>query len=929
MDWISNSGSSHKIFWITGMAGTGKTAIMRTISDHLDEKSLLGASFFISRYAALRRNPHHVVRTILHQLAHSCQELRPVVCNALRSDNLPLDHARDVETYDFTGLLEQVSVNAINPIFLVLDALNECDYGDKTSTHGGEYLLDWLQLVQDYMPHLRLILSSRPLHSWMSDPYRVGPRFKMLDRLQADADIRLFLDHHLREIAHGRPELLASEWPPHGAVDDLARLSGGLFICASTLVKHIADPACLPTQQLRSLMKSTATVRRTSNAFSEIDHLYRHILDSAVLSPRARAEGLQLRPSRVRTLLGTLLVLQEPLPVSILAQILGRVPAELANEFMCLSSVLLVPGVQSMEPVQMIHMSFGEFLLDHSRCKDRRFFIDQSYYHDLVASPCVESNLCEATSSLDDYAHQFWMYHLERAPLATSNKAIITCQDVLDQQPLDVATKIRALSCLSQVLRSCSQRGGDWHDLWRSIDILGELLSLRGPWHPDRADALYQLAVALLRGFEMSGDATMISKAIGHLQESLTLRPIGHRDRALSLRELANATHAFFTITHQVSLLSVAEGLSRGAVKLCSLAQRERTEFALAYESLGTVLRSRFDQYGNMDVLEEASRCYDKVVQLLPPGHPHQGAVLTGLADTLLLRLKIDTISDDPELASIDFKRITGLYHQALQLHSRRHPRRRKTLQSLAQALELGYVLFNDDTAHFEAVERLTEVLEMCPPGHPERMQSLTRLATALLYCLQLNATNHIFLDDLAAFPDSSQLRIGTHMLGVPKREMPNTSLLSILDSRTRRKVSMPVFISEAITMLREVHKLCPHEHPYRITALLNLARALVYHHEMDQSAGYCWLLEEATSLCREALQMSRTGYDALTHRTCLNDLAHVLRMRDTSAYGDSGLTLEADALNAEARALWPEQPALPVEVGFDVDVALRTALGE
>jgi len=47
MDWCDDP-NSKCIFWLNGMAGTGKSTISRTIARELAEKKRLAASFFFT-----------------------------------------------------------------------------------------------------------------------------------------------------------------------------------------------------------------------------------------------------------------------------------------------------------------------------------------------------------------------------------------------------------------------------------------------------------------------------------------------------------------------------------------------------------------------------------------------------------------------------------------------------------------------------------------------------------------------------------------------------------------------------------------------------------------------------------------------------------------------------------------------------------------
>jgi hypothetical protein len=47
-DWATDLEPSKSVFWLGGLAGTGKSAIMRTTCERLAASKLLGASLFVS-----------------------------------------------------------------------------------------------------------------------------------------------------------------------------------------------------------------------------------------------------------------------------------------------------------------------------------------------------------------------------------------------------------------------------------------------------------------------------------------------------------------------------------------------------------------------------------------------------------------------------------------------------------------------------------------------------------------------------------------------------------------------------------------------------------------------------------------------------------------------------------------------------------------
>ena len=74
------------IFWLKGMAGTGKSTIARTVAEDFDADGLLGASFFFKRGEGERGNASRFFTTITLDLVHKVPALVPYVKSAIESE---------------------------------------------------------------------------------------------------------------------------------------------------------------------------------------------------------------------------------------------------------------------------------------------------------------------------------------------------------------------------------------------------------------------------------------------------------------------------------------------------------------------------------------------------------------------------------------------------------------------------------------------------------------------------------------------------------------------------------------------------------------------------------------------------------------------------------------------------------------------------
>ncbi|KAG5807345.1 hypothetical protein H9Q74_003486 [Fusarium xylarioides] len=126
-DWLVND-NSQTIFWLQGMAGTGKSTIARTVAATWDKRRKLGASFFFKRGGGDRGNLSCFYTTIASQLAASFRDLAPSVKAAVDQDQ-SIASCMAEEQFEKLILQPILTLRPINNrvIAIVIDAVDECD----------------------------------------------------------------------------------------------------------------------------------------------------------------------------------------------------------------------------------------------------------------------------------------------------------------------------------------------------------------------------------------------------------------------------------------------------------------------------------------------------------------------------------------------------------------------------------------------------------------------------------------------------------------------------------------------------------------------------------------------------------------------------------------------------------------------------------
>ena len=114
------------IFWLNGMAGTGKSTIVQTVAQSFQEQELLGATFFFKRGEADRGNTKHLISTITRQLVTRHRQLVPDILNAIENN---LNIVSKSLGKQFNKFLYQPLIklcpNQSTTIIIIIDALDE------------------------------------------------------------------------------------------------------------------------------------------------------------------------------------------------------------------------------------------------------------------------------------------------------------------------------------------------------------------------------------------------------------------------------------------------------------------------------------------------------------------------------------------------------------------------------------------------------------------------------------------------------------------------------------------------------------------------------------------------------------------------------------------------------------------------------------
>ena len=388
-----------RIFWLNGLAGTGKSTIAQTFAEMTFADGNLGATFFCSRDVEDRSNLQMIFPTLAFQLAYRYPDFRKELVQVLKT-------RPDVGHDSLCSQMEKLIVGPLKvtniSTLIIIDALDECKDEKPASA-----ILSILSCHVNEIPSVKFFITGRP-ETRIRSGFRLESLVPITEVLKlhevkpeaVDGDIKLFFRTRLSSITKNRSDCDFEDWPTSSDIEILCKKAAGFFIYASTVVKFVEYKNRVPGDQLAqiiSLPRSTTHEGKTG-----IDLLYIQVLEQAVDGVDIDDEEFH---SHLKTVVGAVLLVFNPLSVRALSDLLKV--SGISTTLRSLHSLLLVPDGPE-ERIRAFHKSFPDFLTDPKRCKDNRFYVEPTVHHAEILLSCLGlmkerlagRNICQ----LDDYA---------------------------------------------------------------------------------------------------------------------------------------------------------------------------------------------------------------------------------------------------------------------------------------------------------------------------------------------------------------------------------------------------------------------------------------------------------------------------------------------------------------------------------------------
>jgi hypothetical protein len=448
-EWIHSH--EQQLFWLNGLAGTGKSTIARTIARQCYDQDCLGASFFFSRNSGDVGTAEKFVTSIARQLASRSSALEEAICKSIQQHRDIASHSLSDQWHRLIlQPLSQVNEPHQTSFVIVIDALDECDNNDDIMT-----ILRLLAETQSYMLHLhqhcttsavlQVFLTSRPeapiRQVFYNLPLGIHQDFILHEIQQetVDNDLSLFFTKSFEEIAIHHH--LDADWPGQEVIQQLVNSASGLFIWAATAIRFIHDGNQFAYDRLSTILQSqsTGTMQQKS-----LDKIYLTVLTHSISPNYTEAEKSRYYSS-LRYILGSIVILFSQLPLRSLGTLLGMTSQHIKMILKDFHAILAIPNHSVHETgdshrtqgIRLHHPSFRDFLLDNQRCINPKLLVDERQAHQMLYNNCVrlmsdtlQQDICNlgapgtllqdiASSQVEQYllpelqyACLYWVHHL-------------------------------------------------------------------------------------------------------------------------------------------------------------------------------------------------------------------------------------------------------------------------------------------------------------------------------------------------------------------------------------------------------------------------------------------------------------------------------------------------------------------------------------
>ncbi|KAK3695911.1 hypothetical protein LTR37_018266 [Vermiconidia calcicola] len=230
------------IYWIKGKAGSGKSTLMKMISEEQrtyqmlcewagDDELLFSSFYFWNQGSEMQRSTVGLLRSLLYDILKDRTEMTAIALPNWLPKFMSLDPTLDQMISAILRVIN--SCDARRKVAFMIDGLDEFEGDSSDMTAMAKFLSEMA-----HAPHVKILVFSRPLQ-----PFEVvfqGCLKLVVQDLTAD-DIRLVARETIG--SHSRMADLLEEYPQRAAslMDDIVEKSSGVFLWVRFAISAVLD----------------------------------------------------------------------------------------------------------------------------------------------------------------------------------------------------------------------------------------------------------------------------------------------------------------------------------------------------------------------------------------------------------------------------------------------------------------------------------------------------------------------------------------------------------------------------------------------------------------------------------------------------------------------------------------------------------------
>ena len=377
--WARTHSETKNCWWITGKPAVGKSTIGAKVAETFEDEKSLYAQYFVARNIMATTDPDNILPTMAQQLAKKSPLAALVIQDML--EITPLSVVKKLSDRQAKALLLEPlrAIAQYAPkVVIVIDGVDELAKVSPSVLSKVTSVL--CKIMSDLPTNVKILIFSRPEQAITA---KIPLHVKRLDLATENSiyDVDRLVRATLRELAESHEW---NDWPSENQVSLLCQLAAGHLGLVSTALRWITSQL-----ELEGKARRDKVIEEVSQlGMGELHELYAFILHRILPPPKDPARNRYL--NGLKTVLGCLVVLQQPLDIDTISTLLSLDDFDVPHCMKRISS-LIVEGTESLteRTVPQVHKSCVDYLVSSRPLPGLR--INPTEHHHALTTTCFET----------------------------------------------------------------------------------------------------------------------------------------------------------------------------------------------------------------------------------------------------------------------------------------------------------------------------------------------------------------------------------------------------------------------------------------------------------------------------------------------------------------------------------------------------------